>query len=115
MLYYSKARCGSQSTYSYDAGINTFDTANVYSFGESERILGKAIKKYNLPREEIVVLTKLYMSPARVDYGNDEELKAANGGANRPEFGKIPAQSLGFVNRSGLSRKVHISHVPMIA
>ncbi|KAG8907352.1 hypothetical protein FRB99_004599 [Tulasnella sp. 403] len=43
----------------YDLGINTFDTANVYSNGESERILGKAIKKYNLPRDEIVVMTKV--------------------------------------------------------
>ena len=111
--------------YSYDAGINTFDTANVgfsrsyfrhfldvvqmYSFGESERILGKAIKKYNLPREEIVVLTKLYFSPARLDYGGDEEFKAANAGAHRPEMGRFPAASIGFVNRSGLSRKVSIS------
>jgi aryl-alcohol dehydrogenase-like predicted oxidoreductase len=46
----------------YDAGINAFDTANVYSNGESERIVGKAIKKYNLPREEIVVLTKVRTS-----------------------------------------------------
>lgn len=43
----------------YDLGIQTFDTANVYSNGESERVLGKAIKKFNLPREEIVVLTKV--------------------------------------------------------
>ncbi|KAJ3756901.1 Aldo/keto reductase [Lentinula raphanica] len=38
----------------YDAGINTFDTANIYSNGLSEVILGKAIKQLNLPREEIV-------------------------------------------------------------
>ncbi|KAJ3992977.1 NADP-dependent oxidoreductase domain-containing protein [Lentinula boryana] len=43
----------------YDAGINTFDTANVYSNGLSEVVLGKAIKQHNLPREEIVVMTKL--------------------------------------------------------
>ncbi|KAJ3825151.1 Aldo/keto reductase [Lentinula raphanica] len=42
----------------YDAGINTFDTANIYSNGLSEVILGKAIKQLNLPREEIVVMTK---------------------------------------------------------
>jgi predicted aldo/keto reductase-like oxidoreductase len=34
-------------------------TANVYSNGESERILGKAIKKFGFPRENIVVLTKV--------------------------------------------------------
>ncbi|KAG8700344.1 hypothetical protein FRC08_004758 [Ceratobasidium sp. 394] len=43
----------------YDAGIQTFDTANAYSNGESERILGKAIKQLNLPRDEIVVMTKV--------------------------------------------------------
>ncbi|KAG8748959.1 hypothetical protein FRC11_011703, partial [Ceratobasidium sp. 423] len=44
----------------YDAGIQTFDTANIYSRGDSERILDKAIKQLNLPRDEIVVMTKLY-------------------------------------------------------
>ncbi|CCO33011.1 Putative aryl-alcohol dehydrogenase C977.14c [Rhizoctonia solani AG-1 IB] len=43
----------------YDAGIQTFDTANSYSYGESERILGKAIKQHSLPRDEIVVMTKV--------------------------------------------------------
>jgi aryl-alcohol dehydrogenase-like predicted oxidoreductase len=46
----------------YDAGINTFDTANAYSNGLSEEILGKAIKKFNLPRDEIVVMTKVRKS-----------------------------------------------------
>ncbi|KAG9017560.1 hypothetical protein FRB90_000765 [Tulasnella sp. 427] len=49
----------------YDFGINAFDTANVYSNGLSEVILGKAIKKYNLPRDEIVVMTKVYGTVAR--------------------------------------------------
>ena len=42
---------------SYDAGIQTFDTANVYSNGISEIILGKAIKQFNMNRDEIVVMT----------------------------------------------------------
>ncbi|KAG6907919.1 hypothetical protein DXG01_006849 [Tephrocybe rancida] len=42
----------------YDAGIQTFDTANVYFNGLSEVILGKIIKQLSLPRTEIVVLTK---------------------------------------------------------
>ena len=44
---------------SYEAGIQTFDTANVYSNGGSEIILGEAIKQLNLPRDEIVVMTKV--------------------------------------------------------
>ncbi|KAI8076362.1 NADP-dependent oxidoreductase domain-containing protein [Halteromyces radiatus] len=44
----------------YEAGINFFDTANVYSAGESERVLGKAIKELNMPRGRIVVATKVF-------------------------------------------------------
>jgi len=40
--------------------VNTFDTADVYSNGISEVYLGKAIKVLDLPREEIVVMTKVY-------------------------------------------------------
>ncbi|MFB6125018.1 MAG: aldo/keto reductase [Halanaeroarchaeum sp.] len=40
-----------------DLGINFFDTANMYSRGESERILGKALEGH---REESVVATKAY-------------------------------------------------------
>lgn len=40
-----------------DQGINFFDTANVYSNGESEEFLGKALRKY-AKREEVVIATK---------------------------------------------------------
>jgi aryl-alcohol dehydrogenase (NADP+) len=40
-----------------DAGINFFDTADVYSFGESERITGRMLK--DIKRENIVVATKV--------------------------------------------------------
>ncbi|GJC99101.1 aldo/keto reductase [Colletotrichum higginsianum] len=36
----------------YDRGLNTWDTANVYSNGASEVTIGKALKKYNIPREK---------------------------------------------------------------
>lgn len=42
-----------------DLGINFFDTANIYSYGASEQILGKALKEY-AHRDEIVVATKLF-------------------------------------------------------
>jgi voltage-dependent potassium channel beta subunit len=41
-------------------GINFFDTAEVYGLGKGEINLGKAIKKLNIPREKIVVSTKIY-------------------------------------------------------
>lgn len=42
-----------------DMGINFFDTANVYSMGASEEILGRAIRDF-ARREEVVVATKVY-------------------------------------------------------
>ncbi|OZJ02773.1 hypothetical protein BZG36_03482 [Bifiguratus adelaidae] len=44
----------------YDAGINFWDTANVYSNGESEKVVGKAIKHFNIPRENLVIATKVH-------------------------------------------------------
>ncbi|KAK6897409.1 Versiconal hemiacetal acetate reductase [Candida tropicalis] len=42
----------------YDNNFRTFDTADVYCGGKSEELLGMLIKKYNIPRERIVILTK---------------------------------------------------------
>jgi len=42
-----------------EAGINFFDTADVYSLGESERVLGNLLKKLNVKRENVVVATKV--------------------------------------------------------
>ncbi len=40
----------------YEAGINFIDTANVYSLGQSETLIGNAIKQ--LPRDDLVIATK---------------------------------------------------------
>src|SRR5688572_1159063 len=42
-----------------DAGINFFDTADVYSLGESERVTGNILKEFDVKRENIVVATKV--------------------------------------------------------
>jgi aryl-alcohol dehydrogenase-like predicted oxidoreductase len=44
---------------SLDAGINFLDTANVYSDGASETILGQALKNIGVPRGEVVIATKV--------------------------------------------------------
>lgn len=48
-----------------DLGINFFDTANVYSYGASERILGQALKDF-ANRDEIVVATKAFVTMKKV-------------------------------------------------
>ncbi|WP_448663372.1 aldo/keto reductase [Sphingomonas sp. CJ20] len=42
-----------------DAGINFFDTANVYAGGRSEEILGQSLRNLGVPRHEVVVATKV--------------------------------------------------------
>src|SRR5450432_2668748 len=42
-----------------DAGVNFIDTADVYSNGESERLVGAALKSLARPREQLVVATKV--------------------------------------------------------
>lgn len=42
-----------------EAGVNFFDTANVYSDGSSEEILGRALTEFT-PREEVVIATKVH-------------------------------------------------------
>lgn len=77
----------------YDLGINTFDTANVYSAGVSEIILGKAIKQHNLPRDEIVVMTKVYGTVGRTPADTGAGWTDADFERNR------------YTNQRGLSRK----------
>ena len=48
-----------------EAGVNFVDTANVYHEGESERLLGAAIKELAISRDDLVIATKVHgrMSP----------------------------------------------------
>ena len=43
-----------------EAGINFYDTADVYSLGASEEITGRAVKEFAARREEAVIATKVY-------------------------------------------------------
>jgi 1-deoxyxylulose-5-phosphate synthase len=43
-----------------EAGINFFDTADLYSQGMSEEITGRALKKLGVPRQQVVVATKVF-------------------------------------------------------
>ncbi len=47
-----------QVKFAFEQGVNFIDTANVYSLGQSEELLGQALKKLGLPREELVIATK---------------------------------------------------------
>jgi len=51
----------------YRNGINFFDCAEAYSQGESERVMGQAIKKFGWKRNDLVISTKLYWGSAYGD------------------------------------------------
>lgn len=55
----------------FEAGVNFIDTANVYSFGQSEKILGNSLQNLEVDRDEVVVATKVRgeMSDAPNDQG----------------------------------------------
>ena len=95
----------------YDRGLTTWDTgmtdgaakylqqlltaykANVYSNGVSEELVGKAIKKYDLPRDKLVILTKCFGY-----VGEDPGLRTI-------QYGKELPQLKDYVNQGGLSRQ----------
>ncbi|KAI9851709.1 MAG: hypothetical protein M1838_003047 [Thelocarpon superellum] len=65
--------------------------ADIYSHGRSEEIIGKALTKYNIPRERVVILSKCYFPT------NPEQAK-------HPDLAKSNTDEL-MINRQGLSRK----------
>ncbi|MGE5249046.1 MAG: aldo/keto reductase, partial [Bacteroidota bacterium] len=58
-----------------EAGINFFDTADVYSNGASERILGSTLRTLGTRREEVVIATKVFnpMGEGPNDRGNSRK------------------------------------------
>src|ERR1700691_3095946 len=54
-----------------DGGINFFDTAENYTEGASEKILGQSLKNLNVARQHVVIATKVYsrVGPGRNDVG----------------------------------------------
>ncbi|KAH6723967.1 aldo-keto reductase-like protein [Leptodontidium sp. MPI-SDFR-AT-0119] len=77
--------------HAYDVGLNTWDTADIYSNGLSEQIIGKALKQYKIPRNKVVILSKCYFGVA--EDGSQPPISAAS------------INDGDFVNRQGLSRK----------
>lgn len=77
--------------YAFDKGISTWDVADTYSNGESERILGAAIKHYNIPRSKLVIMSKCFQFVDEEKGPIDPATLTSNDGPR--------------VNRVGLSRK----------
>jgi len=55
-----KAKAKKTMKHAYDAGINFFDNAEVYAAGESEKIMGAALKELGLQRDTYTVSSKVF-------------------------------------------------------
>ncbi|KAL9129896.1 MAG: hypothetical protein Q9217_001796 [Psora testacea] len=78
--------------HAFERGINTWDTADIYSNGRSEEIIAKALAVGRIPREKVVLLSKCYFGVDKI--------------TDKQPF--IPDMSLNYgdlVNQVGLSRK----------
>ncbi|KAI0727714.1 Aldo keto reductase [Fomitopsis betulina] len=79
--------------FAYESGIQTFDTADIYSNGLSEIMLATAIRELKLPREELVIMTKIY-APIAPSYDVNIHFE-----------GLSAEKDFGIINQKGLSRK----------
>lgn len=61
-------------TQAFDQGVNFIDTADVYSNGQSEELLGQAIQ--GLPRDELVIATKVFGRLRTIMPGEESSLTA---------------------------------------
>lgn len=50
----------------YDLGVNFIDTANCYSHGTSEKFIGNALKELKIPRDKIVIASKVYFNEGKL-------------------------------------------------
>ncbi|CCC71884.1 hypothetical protein NCAS_0I02160 [Naumovozyma castellii] len=80
--------------YCYDRGLRTYDTADVYSNGLSERLLGEFLKRYKIKRETVVIFTKVFCPV-------DETLPLTHG--RQAIYDE--SVNLDLTNQKGLSRK----------
>ncbi len=116
----------------FDAGVNFVDTADVYSEGDSEKLLGAALAALGRPREQVVVATKVRgrtgpgpnqvgLSRAHVLAGIDASLKRL--GLDHVDLYQIhgvdpttpieeTVRALDDVVRSGKARYVGFSNLP---
>lgn len=73
----------------YDNGINTWDTSNVYSSGQSEEVIGAAIRELKIPRSKVVIMTKCAFA-----VGEDETVLGQG-------FPDLLLQSKDYINQGG--------------
>lgn len=75
----------------YNRGLNTWDTANVYSSGWNEKMIGRTLKQREIPRDRVILMTKVGM------YVPEDP-------AVNPHMFPWMSDTIDYVNQGGLSR-----------
>lgn len=52
--------------HAFDLGVNFIDTANCYSFGTSEEYIGQSLKNLGIPRDKVVLASKVYFNDGKL-------------------------------------------------
>ncbi len=52
--------------HAFDLGVNFIDTANAYAMGKSEEMIGKAVRSLGIPRDKIVIATKVFFNEGKL-------------------------------------------------
>ncbi|MBQ7218298.1 MAG: aldo/keto reductase, partial [Ruminococcus sp.] len=52
--------------HAYELGVNFIDTANCYSFGTSEEYIGQSLKNLGIPRDKVVLASKVYFNDGKL-------------------------------------------------
>ncbi len=55
--------------HAFDIGVTFFDTANCYAHGTSEEFLGKALRDSGIPRDRVVIASKVYFNDGKLSRG----------------------------------------------
>lgn len=77
----------------WERGLSSWDTANVYSNGVSEEMIGRIVKKHKLPRHKLTILTKCFGT-----VGEEP-------GVSHLKYREEMKVSRDYVNQGGLSRQ----------
>ena len=85
--------------------FNFFDTANVYSHGESERVLGFGAIRDFTKREDVVIATKVYSADGLGPIRRASRARRSYGDRQQPEDNSAPIMSISILFTASIMKR----------